>query len=316
MKKIVVVGPGAVGCLFAGMLSRCGEVWLLDHDPARAKRIVSQGGIFCEGMETWNAKVPVTAETGDIGTADLIIMCTKSFHTGEALMHARSLIGEQTTVLSVQNGIGNVELIHKIVGEERTVAGVTHQAAVLKGEGRIQHTFNGPTVIGALKNKRAEEQAKKIKTLLTKAGMKVKVSDNISGLLWSKLIINAGINALSAVTCLENGGLLECQEARDVMAAAVEEAARIAKRKRIQLLYEDPVKQVVLACRNFRYNRSSMLQDVLKKKRTEVDFINGVIVAEGRKYKIATPVNETLLRLVKTLEQTYALRVEGQRQTF
>lgn len=307
MQRIVVVGPGALGCLFAGLLSRKAEVWLLDHDPARAERILNQGGIFCEGIDKWKAKVPVTANTRDIGTADLVILCTKSFHTGEALMHVKPVIGEHTAVLSVQNGIGNVELIEKVFGKERTFAGVTHQAAILKSEGKIQHAFDGPTIIGSI-SKKSSNDLKKIKNLLSKAGISVKVSENISGLLWSKLIVNVGINALSAITRLENGHLLECEGAKDLMKAAVEEAAKVAKRKRIQLLYKDPVKQVLKACHEFRHNRSSMLQDVLKKKQTEIDYMNGVIIEEARKYKIAVPVNETLCRLVKTIEQTYSLQ--------
>lgn len=309
MKRIVVIGPGAIGCLFAGMLSRVAEVWLLDHHPARAERIVSQGGIFCEGIEKWNAKVPVTVRTQDIGTVDLLILCTKSFHTGEALMHAKPLINDHTAVLSVQNGIGNVDLIEKIVGKGQIFAGVTHQAAILKGDGRIQHTFNGPTVIGRL-SKTPSENLKKIKGLFCQSGIRVKVSDNITGLLWSKLIMNVGINALAAVTRLNNGYLLEIAEAKTLMKTAVEEAVKVARRKRVQLLYKDPVKAVFKACDDFRHNRCSMLQDVLKNKQTEIDFMNGVIVREAKKYKIAVPVNETLCRLVKTIEQSYSLRAE------
>ncbi|HSV43977.1 MAG TPA: 2-dehydropantoate 2-reductase [Candidatus Bathyarchaeia archaeon] len=308
MQRIVVVGPGALGCLFAGLLSRIAEVWLLDHDPARAERILNQGGIFCEGLATWNAKVPVTANTADIGTADLVILCTKSFHTGEALMHVRPVIGEHTAVLSVQNGIGNVEFIEKMVGPQRAFAGVTHQAAVLLSEGKIRQAFDGPTIIGCL-SRETSTDISKIKKLFTKAGISIKVSENISGLLWSKLIMSVGINALSAITRLENGYLLANAETKELIKAAVEEAAKVAKRKRITLLYPDPVKAVLKACHEFRHNRSSMLQDVLKKKPTEIDYMNGIIVAEGKKYKIATPVNETLCRLVKAIEQSYALRV-------
>lgn len=307
MQRIVVVGPGALGCLFAGLLSRTAEVWLLDHDPVRAERILNQGGIFCEGAEKWNARVPVTAKTEDVGTADLVILCTKSFHTAEALIHVTPVIGEHTVVLTVQNGIGNVEFIEKVVGKDRTFAGVTHQAVTLVGEGRIRHAFDGVTVIGAL-SKDPGENLGKIKKLFKDSGISVKTSENIEGILWSKLIVNVGINALSGLTRLENGYLLEYEGAKEVMIAAVQEAVAIAKRKHIVLLYDDPVEAVLKACHEFRHNRSSMLQDVLKKKRTEIVQMNGIIVEEARKYKIAAPVNETLYYLVKTIEQTYALQ--------
>lgn len=309
MQKIVVVGPGALGCLFSGLLSNVAEVWLLDHDPVRAERILDQGGIFCDGLSTWKAKVPVTANTNDISVVDLVIVCTKSFHTANALDHAMPVIGPETAVLSVQNGIGNDEIIEDAVGMARTFIGATHQAAVLTGDGRIRHAFDGPTIIGC-RSKKASENLLKIKKLLGEAKITVKTSNNINGLLWSKLIVNVGINALSAITRLENGKLLEYEETKDIMIAAVEEAAKIARRKKIQLSYKDPVKAVLKACDEFRYNRSSMLQDISKRKKTEVDYINGVIVGEGKKYKIATPVNETLLRLVKTTEKTYSLQEE------
>jgi len=202
-----------------------------------------------------------------------------------------------------------VEFIEALVGKQRTAAGVTHQAAILLSEGKIRQAFDGPTIIGGL-SREASGDISKIKKLFTKAGIRIKVSENISGLLWSKLIMNVGINAVSAIMRLENGNLLAYPETKALMSAAVEEAARVAKRTCIQLLYADPVKAVLKACHEFRHNRSSMLQDVLRKKRTEIDYMNGIIVSEGKRYKIATPVNETLCRLVKAIEQSYALRVE------
>jgi len=307
MQRVVVVGPGALGCLFAGMLSRQAEVWLLDHDPVRAGRIMDQGGIHCEGLATWNAKVPVTANPADIGTADLVIISTKSFHTSEALAHAGPLIGEHTAVLSLQNGIGNIDVILRSVGKDRAFCGVTHQAAILKGDGRIYQAAGGATVIGSMAGNKAEG-LRKIKRLFSAAGIRVKVSEDIRGFLWSKLIVNVGINALSAVTRLKNGALLEFGDSVQLMDEAVDEAVKVAKRKRIPLLYQDPVQAVQKACREFRHNQSSMLQDILKQKPTEIDEINGVIVAEARKYKIPVPVNQTLCRLVKVLEQSYALQ--------
>jgi len=307
MQRIVVVGPGALGCLFAGMLSRQAEVWLLDHDPVRAGRIVDQGGIYCDGVESWNAKVPVTANPADIGTADLVVICTKSFHTLEALGHADPVIGEHTAVLSLQNGIGNINMIQSHVGKDRAFCGVTHQAAILKSAGKIYQAAGGITVVGSVSGTKPES-LRKIRRLFSAAGIRVKVSENIQGFLWSKLMVNVGINALSALTRLKNGGLLEFEESIQMMEAAVAEAVKVARRKRITLLYADPVKAVKKACREFCRNQSSMLQDVLQQKPTEIDYLNGVIVEEAKKYRIAVPVNQTLCRLVKVLEQSYALQ--------
>ncbi|MEW5895849.1 MAG: ketopantoate reductase family protein [Candidatus Omnitrophota bacterium] len=311
MQRIVVVGPGALGCLFAGNLSRTAEVWLLDHDPARAERIVSEGGIFCEGVTKWNAKVPVTANTDDIGTADLVILCTKSYHTGEALMHAKPIIGEHTAVMSIQNGVGNTEFIEQVVGKSKTFAGITHHAVTLKGEGKIHHFFDGQTIIGSLSYESAGVLLT-IQKLFQASGLKVEISNNIIGLLWSKLVINTGINALTAITRLENGKLLEYEGTEKILKMAVQEALQVTESKGIKLLHKDPLAAVLNACHDSRHNRSSMLQDVLRERHTEIDEINGMIVHEGRKLGLNTPVNETLYFLVKTIEQSYALRIKDE----
>jgi 2-dehydropantoate 2-reductase len=125
--------------------------------------------------------------------------------------------------------------------------------------------------------------------------------------LWSKLIINVGINALSALTRLHNGRLIEFEGTRRILRDAVTEAVKIAKRKRIKLIYEDPLAKVEAVCEATSGNVSSMLQDVLRRKRTEIDFINGVIVRLGQELGIPVPVNSLLVNLVKTIEDSYNL---------
>jgi len=149
-----------------------------------------------------------------------------------------------------------------------------------------------------------------IRELFNKASLETRVSRDIKGLLWSKLIINAGINALTAITRLNNGRLVELEGTRKILREAVGEATRIAKRKRIKLIYDDPLAKVEAVAEATSANVSSMLQDVLKKKRTEIDFINGVIVRQAQELGIATPVNSLLVDLVKTIEASYDLVVQ------
>ena len=137
----------------------------------------------------------------------------------------------------------------------------------------------------------------------------MRISKDIKALLWSKLIINAGINALTALTRLNNGKLTEFEGTRRIMREAVTEAIRIAKRKRIKLIYDDPLAKVEAVCEATAGNVSSMLQDVLRKKRTEIDFINGVIVRQAQELGIPVSVNAMLLDLVKTIETSYNLVV-------
>jgi len=308
--KIVIVGPGAMGCLFAAFLTKAKEeVWLLDNNKERAEKI-SQQGIIVEGVSgNWQVKVKSTAAPQDIGLADLVIIYVKSYDTKEALTKAKPVIGENTAVLTLQNGIGNIEIMGEVVGHERVIGGVTSHGATLLDIGRIRHAGKGETVIGRIDGKIPVEM-RALRELFNKAGFETRISRDIKGLLWSKLIINVGINALTAITRLNNGRLVEFDGARKILRDAATEAAKVSKRKRIKLIYDDPLAKVEAVCEATAQNISSMLQDILRKKRTEIDFINGVIVRQGQELGISTPVNCLLVDLVKTIEASYSLAVD------
>jgi len=303
--KIVLVGPGAMGSLFAALLSKSKEeVWLLDKDKERSDKI-SRQGINLEGVSgNWKVKVQVTSFAQDIGRADLIIICVKSYDTKEAVMRAKPLMGPNTIVLTMQNGIGNLEIISEIVGPERVVGGVTSHGATLVDVGSLRHAGKGETIIGRQDGKITVEM-RTIRETFNKAGIETRVSRDIKGLLWSKLIINVGINALTAITHLANGKLLAYDGTRRILRDAVAEATKVAKRKKIKLVYDDPLAKVEAVCEATSSNLSSMLQDVLRHRRTEIDFINGVIVRLGQELGIAVPVNSVLIDLIKTIESSY-----------
>jgi len=304
--RIVVIGPGALGCLLAGLLSKKAEVWLLDKDPARAERIMSDGGVFCEGVSgKWQAKVPVVAKAADIGGVDLVILCVKSYDTKDALIHAKDIFKERTAVLTLQNGLGNVEVIAEVINPENVYAGSTNHGVTLTGEGRIFHFGEGATVIGNLEGT-TPVALKQIREIFNESKIETKVSRDIKNVLWSKLIVNCGINALSAVTGLRNGQLIEFESTAELLRLAVTEAVKVAKKSRAKLLYDDALAKVEAVCEATADNTSSMLQDVVSKKRTEIDFINGVIVRQGRSAGIPTPVNFTLVNLVKAIEFGYS----------
>lgn len=300
--KIVIVGPGAMGCLFAAFICKTKEeVWLLDKNEERASRI-NKGDISIEGVSgNWKVKPKVTANAKDIGCVDLIIICVKSYDTKEAVTKIKPLIGDNTQVLTLQNGIGNIEIISEIVGSDKVIGGVTNLGATLLDVGSVCHAGRGETIIGRLDGA-IPVGIRSIRELFNKAGLETKISRDIKGLLWSKLIINVGINALTAITRLANGKLIEHEGSRRILREAAAEATKVAKRKRIKLIYDDPLAKVEAVCEATAANISSMLQDVLKKKRTEIDFINGVIVRQGQELGISTPVNSLLLDLVKTIE--------------
>lgn len=307
--KIVVVGPGAIGCLVAAFLSKTKEeIWLLDKYPERAETL-TQKGISIEGISgNWQAQVRSTAQAADIGQADLIIICVKSYNTKEALKSAEPIIGQNSRVLTLQNGIGNIEIASEVAGAEKVIGGVTNLGATHLDIGKIRHAGNGETVIGRIDGKIPVEM-RAIRETFNQAGLVTRISRDIKGLLWSKLIINVGINALTAITRLNNARLTEFQGTRNILTKAVSEALKVAKRKRIRLIYDDPLAKVEAVCEATATNVSSMLQDVLKKKPTEIDFINGVIVRQGQELGIPVPTNAMLVDLVKTIETSYDLKI-------
>ena len=308
--KIVIAGPGAIGSLFASYHTKSKEeVWLLDKDKARAERL-RQSGISIEGVSgTWQAKVKVSAEPEEIGKADLLLVCVKSYDTKGLINYARPIIDINCSVITLQNGIGNIEIISELLPGGNVFAGMTNQGANLIEPGRLRHAGFGETVIGSIDGK-LSSKLREIRQLFNQIGISTRLSRDIKGVLWSKLIINVGINALTAITHLRNGQLLEFEGTRAIMRQAVSEATKIAKRKRIKLQFDDPLSKVEAVCSATSNNISSMLADVLKKKRTEIDFINGVIVRQGQGLGIPVPVNCFLVDLVKTIESSYGLRVD------
>lgn len=304
--KITVVGPGALGCLIAALLKHKTkeEIWLLDESRERAKKI-AQDGLKVEGLNgDISVKVNITADAKDIGVSDLIIICVKSYSTDDACKEIKDMVGEKTSVMTLQNGIGNVQILNDHFGSDRVIAGVTNHGSTLLGIGRVRHAGKGETTIGKADG-RVLGAIRDVAAILTKAGFETKVSRDIDSVIWSKVIVNVGINALTAITHLNNGALIEHEGTRQVLRSAVQEAVKVVKRKRIKLAYDDPIQKVESVCKATASNVSSMLQDVLTRSRTEIDYINGAIIRHAKALAIPTPVNEVLTGLVKTLEESY-----------
>jgi len=298
-----------MGCLFSYFLSKAGEeVWLLDKHQERVNKL-SKDGIIIEGISGNHfVHVNQTTDPKDVGKADLIIMCVKAYDTENATKDVLSIIGKDTCLLTLQNGSGNVEAISGIAGEDKVLGGTTSQGATVLGPGHIRHAGTGETTIGELDGS-LSERVNTISGIFNSACIETKVTDDVEGLIWSKLIINVGINALTAVLRLKNGELVQYERAREILKVAVEEGVSVAKARGIELAYDDPVKKVEDVCRATATNISSMLQDVLKAKKTEIDFINGAIVEEGKRVGISVPANNILTGLLKSIEMSYEKRL-------
>lgn len=300
--QVVIVGAGAMGCLFGFFLHKAGKkVWLLEKYPELVQHI-KKHGLRVEGISgEHHVSIPITTEVKERKQADLIIIFVKAFDTYQAILNAKPLIGLESVVLTLQNGIGNVEEIVKVAGEKQTIAGTTAHGATLLGPGHIRHAGIGETIIGELDGQ-ITERLEKIKNFFKSAGITTQMTQDLTSLLWSKLLINAGINPLTGITGLRNGALLNYEETRAIMQRVLEEAKAVVSRKGIRLMYEDPIQKVESVCQATSGNISSMLQDIRNKKKTEIDFINGAISQEGRKLGIDTPINQTLTHLIHLFE--------------
>jgi len=310
--RIAAVGTGALGSLYAGYLARSGEeVYAVDIKEDIVSAIRSSGIRIVE-PEGKEVSIPVkkaTLKPEEVGKVDLVIFLPKSRQTREAAQSARCLFGPETVGLTVQNGLGNPEAIEAVVGEGRILAGVTLNASTYLGPGRMLYAGRGETVIGEMRGG-PSPRAEKIAAAFNKAGLSTHVSSEVWNDVWGKLLVNAGVNPLTAITRLANGVLVDQAAAREIMRGLVEEGKRVAQAKGIRLPYTDAVKKVEDACIATKPNYSSMLQDVLAQRETEVDFINGAIVREGERLGIDTPINRTITNLVRAIEKTYDRRVQ------
>lgn len=304
--KIAIIGAGAMGSLYGGLLSEAGhDVYLIDIRTDHIEAI-SQRGLYIESKDGTRIVRNIQAVTDPkkVGEVQLVFIFVKATETEKAIIQNQAVIGENTIVLTLQNGLGNIEKIQQIVPEKNILAGTTGHGATMIGPGVIRHAGEGKTVIGELDGK-ITDRLQKIYDLLHKAQFDVDISDNIIGALWDKLLVNAGINALTAITGLENGKILANKEIENILEEAVSEGVSVAKAKGIKLGYPDAVMHTKEVCKATAENKSSMLQDILNKRKTEVEMINGAIVREGRLLNIDTRINQILEALVLAKEKSY-----------
>jgi len=247
--------------------------------------------------------VKATTDPASVGPVDLIIIFVKSYDTPKAALDALPMVAENTVFLSLQNGLGNIEKISQAVGGDRVISGTTAHGCTVIGPGEIKHAGKGPTIIGEMDGWETE-RLKKIRDAFMRAGIETDISRNIGGTLWSKVLVNVGINPLTAIRGLRNGELLDDPEIVDLMRRAVEEAIKVAEALGVDLGPGDHLEHVYDVARATALNRSSMLQDVERGRMTEIDALNGAVVRLAKTLGVDTPVNEALTAAVKGLERS------------
>lgn len=292
--RVTVVGPGAIGSLYAARLAKAGyRVHLLDHQSSRAAQL-NRSGISVEEDETvWSAYPEVTADPGIVVQADLIIVCVKAYSTRALCQQLSPRIKADTAILSLQNGLGNMEALLNLP-VNTVLAGVTGAGARLSTPGHVQCTGDGTTWVATARGDTSA--AENVATLLRTAGVDTRCHPNLHIMLWTKLILNAAINPLTAYYRLLNGELLNHPKAGPRARQIVTEAVAVAAAAGIPLNETDLWTTLETVCRLTALNSSSMRRDVEQNRQNELNAITGAIIKEADAHNIAVPNNRWIYK--------------------
>ena len=310
--RITIIGAGAMGCIYAAMLSTTNEVTLVDSYDKTVEAIKKNGVTVTDktgAKRNYNIPVfssnEISSNENKSGNcvpkpAELLIIFVKSTATDAALAGNLPLVGEDTLVLSLQNGMGNGEIIEKYVRRENILLGTTKHNAVTLEPGVVYHSGRGMTNIGAMyKN---EEGARRIAEAFRTAGIETQYCDSVKTLIWKKLFVNLTINPITALLDTNIGFLKDNPYARQLAEALLTEAVSVANADGESFDYSATVSDVYAVADADSTGKASMCQDISHGRRTEIDFINGSVCRLGRKYGIQTPVNDTVAVMIHAKE--------------
>ena len=303
--KIYFLGAGALGCAIGGTLAAAGsDVTLIDPFQAHVDAINRDGLRMKVGDSERIVRVRAALDAAKLEAPDLLIVLVKSFHTRAAIEGARNIVGPDTAVMSLQNGMGHEEILSEVVGAGHVLAGKTYVGGVMLAPGHVIAGTQGKrTVIGELDGA-ISERANAIAAEFERADLPCEVSDNIMGVMWDKLLINVSTGALSAITGQVYGSLYAVPEIEATAIAAVAEAMAVARAGGVSLSIKEPRDAWLMAAEGLPYEfKTSMLQSLEKGSITEIDFINGSVVRNGQKHNVPTPVNQTLVAAIKGIER-------------
>jgi 2-dehydropantoate 2-reductase len=301
--RVAVVGAGAVGGYFGGMLARAGvPVVLIGRQSFM--QAVQRNGLKIDSFEFQETVHPeASSELSAVTGADLVLFCVKTTDTARVAKQLGGILRPNALIVSMQNGVNNAEEIRAASGIEAMPA-VVYVAASVPSPGTVKHLGRGDIVVGP-----SNKNTKKVAEVFAAANIPCRISENIEGELWTKLIWNCALNAVSALGRVTYGEIISSEDVRQLVSAAVYETLAVAKAQRIQPPgLEDP--QVAIAgsfkiAEQMSGTRSSTAQDLARDKRTEIDSLNGYVARLGSKLRVPTPVNHALYTLVKLYESGF-----------
>jgi 2-dehydropantoate 2-reductase len=302
--KICVIGCGAVGSLFAAHLAKTGEAEVWAYDVCKEHiEAIRKNGLRLSGAADFTARLNATSDAKELPRCDYGIVATKAIHTRSAIAQAAHAFDEKSAVCSVQNGVGNEEIIAEHV--KYVIRGTTFPAGHPIGPGHIGYDIKGDTWIGPFEpTNTSMSKVEELAGLITRSGMNTIALKDARGAQWTKLIFNASTNPVGALTLLHHRAATQLGSTAQLFEDLISEGEAVAKKLGIEL-HGDPRQLVQQGANAPGKHRASMLQDVLAKRQTEVDFMNGAIVQWGQKLGVPTPLNQALWQLIKGLEHSW-----------
>ena len=309
--KIVIIGAGAMGCLYGAYLSRKHEVIMLDSFDKQVEAI-NQNGITVleeDGTENQftNVKACISGEYKE--AAELVVVFVKSTFTEDALRDNKKLFGDKTLVMTLQNGAGNDRKIAKYVNKKNIIIGTSKHNSVNLGGGKVRHSGSGETTIGS--NLENNTNLDKIQAILEESGFKVEKTNDIQRVIWSKLFVNLSINTFTAITRAPIGSMIENKYAWDFAEKMICEAVDVAEADGTHFSYREVLNMVHHVCEDAGKGYSSMSQDVMNCRLTEIDAINGAIVEQAKLYNVKVHYNSLIVDLIHAIEGAYQYHKEG-----
>ncbi|HVC12364.1 MAG TPA: 2-dehydropantoate 2-reductase [Burkholderiales bacterium] len=307
--KIAIVGCGAMGSVYAGLFAAAGhEVWAIDSWREHVEAMRARG-LRLEGASgDRTVRVHATTEAQDAGSCDLVILATKAMQVAAAAEASKSLLKPETVVLSIQNGLGGPDTAASVLGRERVVVGVVGGfGASMKGPGHAHHNGMELVRLGEFEGA-VTPRLERIAEAWRGAGFRVKVFDDIAQLVWEKLVCNCAYSGPCGISDRNVGEVMNDPDLSRVSAACAQEAFAVARKKGIRLDFDDPVAYVRDFGSKIPSARPSVLLDLIAKRKSEIEVINGSIPRVGREVGVPAPVNDALTALVLDKERRLGCR--------
>ena len=306
MKIAVLGGGGAMGGLFGGYLARSGEDVVLVDVSQAAVDAIDRDGLAIEEKDgsTATIRVKASSKPNDVGTVDLIVNFVKCYHTEAAIAAAMPMLGDNTAILTLQNGWGNADRIAAAAGKPRVMVGLTYHSGTLLGPGRVKHSGIGLTTVGELDGAQSQRLEAAV-AAFRKAGIETTPSSRIIDEIWKKLALNVCTLPTSALLRFQAHELIQQEGTIALMRGLLAEVVAVAKAQGINLDYAERWQAIANLLEQAIGARASMLQDVEANRQTEIDVVNGAIVEAGKRDSVPTPLNEGMVWMVKSLQEKY-----------